>query len=520
VRLEQILRTRAAHLDTIQLLSATIAKEDENKAKLPAQDTRLKDLSVKIAKDEKDLGELLPKEKKEEAERLAKVQVALEGKTKELQQLRLRANRLQELEKEYSRLRGSWQKEMENLQELYKTCGLSEAEWSVLAPAFEPAAKRIAIFTAAKSRVEELVNTTTNGTAIIKTEPDLSKWSLKNLQEAQQSLTQAIGVEKERARKHTDLSRRLSAAKQERERLERELTELRGADVRRKKAIDERRQVYASVFETFVEEQAILDQLYAPLKAELAKEGSVEKKLEFYVRRRVDIEGWVKRGEALLDLRKAGTFRGHGTLEQAAAEQIIPAWKTGGAAEVATAMEQFIATHMRELMAARAPDVPLQDLGRWLFSTDHMNLEYGIRYDGVDVSRLSPGMRGIVLLILYLAVDQWDTRPLLVDQPEENLDPHSVYEELVKYFRSAKRRRQVILVTHNPNLVVNADADQVIIAASERQDPTSLPNISYTSGGLEDKATRSEVCRILEGGERAFRERERRYSIHRDLRKG
>src|SRR5262249_14429921 len=136
----------------------------------------------------------------------------------------------------------------------------------------------------------------------------------------------------------------------------------------------------------------------------------------------------------------------------------------------------------------------------------------------VEISRLSPGIRGIVLLMLYLVVDQWDTRPLVVDQPEGNLDPHSVYEELVKYFRSAKRRRQVILVTHNPNLVVNAGADQVIIASSERHDPKSLPRISYSSGGLEDARTRSEVCRILEGGERAFRERERRYSINRKLR--
>src|SRR5262249_37605843 len=100
----------------------------------------------------------------------------------------------------------------------------------------------------------------------------------------------------------------------------------------------------------------------------------------------------------------------------------------------------------------------------------------------------------------------------------ENLDPYSVYEELVRYFRSAKLRRQVILVTHNPNLVVNADADQVIVASAERHDPNLLPNISYVSGGLEDKAIRSEVCRILEGGERAFRERERRYSIPRSPR--
>jgi predicted ATP-dependent endonuclease of OLD family len=127
-------------------------------------------------------------------------------------------------------------------------------------------------------------------------------------------------------------------------------------------------------------------------------------------------------------------------------------------------------------------------------------------------------MPGIVLLILYLAIDRWDTRPLLVDQLEENLDPHSVYKQLVRYFRAAKRRRQVIIVTHNPNLVVNADADQVIVATAERKDAKSLPTIRYASSGLEDRQIRAEVCRILEGGEHAFLDRERRYAIPRDMR--
>jgi len=172
---------------------------------------------------------------------------------------------------------------------------------------------------------------------------------------------------------------------------------------------------------------------------------------------------------------------------------------------------------MRGLSDSRLSHVGLQDVGRWLFSTDHVSLAYGIRYDGQEISTLSPGMRGIVLLMLYLAVDQWDLRPLIVDQPEENLDPQSVYDELVRYFRDAKIRRQVILVTHNPNLVVNADADQVIVASARRQG-AGLPQIHYSSGGLEDSQTRTDVCRILEGGERAFREREQRYAFSQDLR--
>jgi energy-coupling factor transporter ATP-binding protein EcfA2 len=100
----------------------------------------------------------------------------------------------------------------------------------------------------------------------------------------------------------------------------------------------------------------------------------------------------------------------------------------------------------------------------WLYGTDHITVSYGVQYEGVDIEQLSPGTRGIVLLLLYLAIDRDDDRPLIIDQPEENLDPKSIFDELVERFRRAKQRRQIIIVTHNAELVVNTDADQVIVA--------------------------------------------------------
>jgi energy-coupling factor transporter ATP-binding protein EcfA2 len=126
---------------------------------------------------------------------------------------------------------------------------------------------------------------------------------------------------------------------------------------------------------------------------------------------------------------------------------------------------------------------------------------------------LSPGTRGIVLLLLYLAIDRDDDRPLIIDQPEENLDPKSIFDELVERFRRARLRRQIIIVTHNANLVVNADADQVIVATCGLHRPGELPEISYESGGLENPDIRRQVCEILEGGEAAFRERARRLRV-------
>jgi ABC-type cobalamin/Fe3+-siderophores transport system ATPase subunit len=135
----------------------------------------------------------------------------------------------------------------------------------------------------------------------------------------------------------------------------------------------------------------------------------------------------------------------------------------------------------------------------------------------VELEKLSPGTKGIVLLILYLGIDVADTRPLVVDQPDENLDNESIYNLLTTYFNTAKARRQILLITHNPNLVVNADSEQVIVASCERR-ANGLPHITYHSGSLEnvspvDLGIRQQVCRILEGGSDAFRKRERRYSL-------
>jgi energy-coupling factor transporter ATP-binding protein EcfA2 len=176
-------------------------------------------------------------------------------------------------------------------------------------------------------------------------------------------------------------------------------------------------------------------------------------------------------------------------------------------------MTIFLEQHTDEMMAALLRGSTPLDLGDWLFSTDHISVRYGIQYEGVEIARLSPGTRGVVLLTLYLALDEWDLRPLIIDQPEENLDPSSVYSDLVPFFRDAAKRRQIIMVTHNANLVVNTDSDQVIVADAQRTSPTKLPQVRYVAGGLEDPEIRSHVCRLLEGGEEAFRKRGQRYGV-------
>jgi AAA domain, putative AbiEii toxin, Type IV TA system len=216
------------------------------------------------------------------------------------------------------------------------------------------------------------------------------------------------------------------------------------------------------------------------------------RKLSFSVTRVVDANAWAELAEnQLIDCRKSGPFYGRGSLTEMANSELKPAWETGTPVEIQTAMANFITKYSKNLFK-HAPYVPTQKLefptwlklfAQWLFSTDHITIRYEISYDAVDIRKLSPGTRGIVLL-LYLALDSADDRPLIIDQPEENLDPKSVFDELVSLFVTAKTKRQMIMVTHNANLVINTDADQIIVASAGPRPSGGLPPITYVAGGL------------------------------------
>lgn len=125
-----------------------------------------------------------------------------------------------------------------------------------------------------------------------------------------------------------------------------------------------------------------------------------------------------------------------------------------------------------------------------------------IKFSGKILSELSMGERAIVLLKILLALND---KPLLIDQPEEHLDNRYIYDDLVPAFRSAKTKRQIIIATHNANLVVNTDAEQVIIAHH------TDGQLSYETTTLEDLSKREEIKTVLEGGDKAFKNREMKY---------
>ncbi|MDS4055354.1 MAG: hypothetical protein FAZ92_01850 [Accumulibacter sp.] len=104
--------------------------------------------------------------------------------------------------------------------------------------------------------------------------------------------------------------------------------------------------------------------------------------------------------------------------------------------------------------------------------------------------------------------------PAETDPPtQESPDPAIALIPANADLRDAKKRRQIIIVTHNANLVVNTDADQVIVAQCGPHQPGQLPPITYECGSLENPLIRQHVCDILEGGERAFKERAKRLRV-------
>ena len=152
-----------------------------------------------------------------------------------------------------------------------------------------------------------------------------------------------------------------------------------------------------------------------------------------------------------------------------------------------------------------------------------------ITYKNDKLGEMSTGKASFVILMLIIGLSK-SKSPILIDQPEDNLDNRSVTKDLVSYLKMKKIERQIILVTHNANIVVNADAENVIVANQKGQndkETTSLYRFDYINGAIENTFSKIEtetdllksmgikehIADIVEGGKEAFKNRERKYSF-------
>lgn len=170
-------------------------------------------------------------------------------------------------------------------------------------------------------------------------------------------------------------------------------------------------------------------------------------------------------------------------------------------------------------------DTSLQTLLTTLIAINYYSITYKVKYENDDLESMSEGKKAFIILRLLLDFDD-SVWPILIDQPEDDLDNRAIYTDLVTYLRDKKTKRQIILVTHNPNIVVGADSELVIVAnkhGSKNENP-SKTKFCYYGDTLEASFTDKEektvlykqgikehICEILEGGDAAFKLREKKY---------
>lgn len=526
---------RRRHQETLRKASADLTEERTRKASLAGLRKDRAERAKAIEQDKLDRKSLVSRGNEQRAQRLEVVSHAAEQKRLSVERAKRRRQTLIDLKSDVDdfRIRRA-PALLAELQEERPDTGLSDADWSEFKVEFSGNVDKVL---ADRLRAAQTLIQTLQGpplqSPLADTDADadpnipliaehlkLELQPLSLLDQEVAHLNRLVGADKNKVKRYTSLSDKIAKAEAALGKLDEQIKRAEESDTKILVLVQQRRDAYAGVFEAIVEEERELQNLYRPIQARIASDTGSMARLGFTVKRNVDIGKWASAGEALLDLR-SGPFRGRGQLRLAAENTLTATWQTGSSAEASSVLFDFVKSNEDNLRAHQPDDLEFREwagrISDWLYSTDHITVSYNLQYDGADIEQLSPGTRGIVLLLLYLSIDAEDDRPLIIDQPEENLDPQSVFEELVARFREAKKRRQIIIVTHNANLVVNTDADQVIVASCGRHHVNQLPEITYECGGLENPLIRRRVCEILEGGERAFKERAKRLRVALDV---
>ena len=165
-------------------------------------------------------------------------------------------------------------------------------------------------------------------------------------------------------------------------------------------------------------------------------------------------------------------------------------------------VDQRFASHVSKLK----PEA-LDRIDVW-FPEDSLDVQYNATGEGenfLSIEEGSPGQRTAALLAFLLS---YGDEPLILDQPEDDLDNLLIYDLIVTQLRNIKRRRQVIVVTHNANIVVNGDSELVTALA-----PHNGETKKDCNGSLQEKKVRGIICAIMEGGNKAFKDRYRRIAL-------
>ncbi len=534
IKTDSIKKSKNSLKETLKEIGDEISIQDDLKRNLESLKQKFSNEKAEIDRLKKDRQSIAPKDNSELVTRLDEVREATEKKSQDIAKHDRRKLKLISLKDETEQFENSGSKiQLDQLKSRYEEANITAADWgkfqlkykgdvmSLLASEIQTVENQI---TSLKGVASALLSDEQLKTSqpFIKDGNDLSKQTHFNLKQEQRRLEILIGIDQSKQRQYHQLSERITKAESSLEERKLEISKSQKAPELIKKLLSERENTFKKLVELIEKEESLLNSLYKPLQERLAKGHGSLKNLSCSIKRIPNLYSWSEAGEQLLDRSRIGPFKGVGTLSDIIKTELSDVWAKGNSSQIASALSDFrnkyrddlwkhAFEHVRKTRASKK--AWYEQVSNWLYSTDHIEITYGLKYNGVQIEQLSPGTRGIVLLLLYLSLDTDDRRPLIIDQPEENLDPKSISTELVERFREAKKRRQIIIVTHNANLVVNTDAEQVIVANAGDQKSDSLPDINYFSGGLENPDILKTVRDILEGGSEAFKERARRLRI-------
>ncbi len=272
------------------------------------------------------------------------------------------------------------------------------------------------------------------------------------------------------------------------------------------------------ILEEKIAQTAIYRTLYSPVQDFIDSHELAKDKLKLEFRAELVNEDFTDRLMSILALNRRGSFMGIDE-GRARSEELTQATKWEEPESVQKYLENVdsaLHTDLREtppsptqlkdqILKGKTPE----EVFNLLFGLEYIRPKYVLRWEGKELSMLSPGERGTLLLVFYLLIDKGDI-PLIIDQPEGNLDNHTVAKVLVDCIKAARKRRQVFIVTHNPNLAVVCDADQVIHASMDKANHNT---IEYVSGALENPAMCLNVTNVLEGTRWAFDVRGAKYEV-------
>lgn len=252
---------------------------------------------------------------------------------------------------------------------------------------------------------------------------------------------------------------------------------------------------------------SVYHEIYAPVEVEIKKLlGELEESIEFAAEIQLEQSDFAETALSLINQKYAGLFKGKSEAYNKM-NQLLRRTEFDNVDSVIDFIHDVLVVVDEDLdnSTKKVPDK--KALYNLLCCLDYIGVSFKLKMGERDLEELSPGERGIVLLVFYLALSQ-NNIPIIIDQPEDNLDNQSVYSKLVPCICEAKKKRQVIIVSHNPNIAIACDAEQIVYCHMDKNTHT----ITYEAGAIENSIVKGHVVDVLEGTMPAFNLRQKKYT--------